>query len=78
VLSFAAEGFPGPGQPVLYAHGPAPHQLDTAQLDTLHGSILLDTELQLRNYRNLLDRTEDAALPEEQSRDLIREIIHEL
>jgi transcriptional regulator with XRE-family HTH domain len=77
VLSFAAEGFPGPGQPILYAHGAVP-QLDTVQLDTFHGSIFLDTELRLRNYRNLLDRTEDAALSEEQSRDLIREIIHEL
>lgn len=77
VLPFGAEGFPGPGQPILYAHGPVP-QLDTVQLDTFHGSIFLDTELRLRNYRNLLDRTQEASLSEEKSRDLVRATAHEL
>jgi transcriptional regulator with XRE-family HTH domain len=77
VVPFGAEGFAGPGQPILYASGPVP-QLDTVQLDSFHGSAFLDCELQLRNYHSLLDRVEDGALSSEESRDLVRGIAQQL
>lgn len=74
VIPFEAGSFPGSGQSISYAVGPVP-QLDTVQLDTEHGSELLDAEAQLERYRTVLDRMESVALDEDASRDIIRSII---
>ncbi|MEU0931382.1 helix-turn-helix domain-containing protein [Streptomyces malaysiensis] len=77
VIPFEAGSFPGSGQSILYAAGQVP-LLDTVQLDTEHGSELLDAAAQLEKYRVVLDRMETVALPESRSRDLIQSIIHTL
>ncbi|MFE9000991.1 helix-turn-helix domain-containing protein [Streptomyces sp. NPDC007875] len=77
VIPFEAGSFPGSGQSILYATGQVP-QLDTVQLDTEHGSELLDASAQLEKYRVVLDRMETVALPESRSRDLIQSIIRTL
>ncbi|MEV6162781.1 helix-turn-helix transcriptional regulator [Streptomyces sp. NPDC052052] len=77
VIPFTAGGFPGAGQSFTYA-GAAVPQLDTVQLDSSHGSMLLDSDMQLRRYRALLDRLRTLALPVGKSRDFIRSIAHDL
>ncbi|GAA0466249.1 helix-turn-helix transcriptional regulator [Streptomyces stramineus] len=74
VIPFDAGTFPGSGQSISYAVGPVP-QLDTVQLDTEHGSELLDAQAQLERYRIVLDRMEAVALGEADSRELIKSII---
>ncbi|MFD5389258.1 DUF5753 domain-containing protein [Streptomyces sp. NPDC127074] len=46
VIPFEAGSFPGSGPSILYSIGPVP-QMDTVQLDTEHGSELLDAPAQL-------------------------------
>ena len=77
VIPFAAQGFPGAGQSLTYASAPI-RQLDTVQLDTFHGAQFIDVAMQLRRYRQLLDRMETLALASEGSRDLIRDIARQL
>ncbi|MGW1818887.1 helix-turn-helix domain-containing protein [Streptomyces sp. NPDC002125] len=77
VVPFSATYYPGSGQSVYYVRGPVP-ALDTAQLDQSHGPVFIDSEAQLAQYRLLLERLDDAALPTEQSQDLIHAIAREL
>ncbi|MCB5163995.1 helix-turn-helix transcriptional regulator [Streptomyces bambusae] len=77
VIPFAAGGFPGAGQSFTYAAA-AMAQLDTVQLDTSHGSMLLDSDMKLRRYRGLLDRLRRLALPERASRDFIHRAAQDL
>lgn len=77
VIPFSATYYPGSGQSVYYVRGPVP-ALDTAQLDQSHGPVFIDSEAQLAQYRLLLERLDAAALPPDQSRDLIHRIAHEL
>ncbi|MFF5970912.1 helix-turn-helix domain-containing protein [Streptomyces sp. NPDC012769] len=77
VIPFTAGGFPGAGQSFTYASASVP-QLDTVQLDSSHGSLLLDTDMQLRRYRGLLARLRGLALPRTASRDFIRTIAQDL
>jgi transcriptional regulator with XRE-family HTH domain len=77
VIPFATEGYPGAGGALTYAFGPSP-QLDTVQLDGPHGSVFLDAEAQLENYRNTLVRMQDVALAPEESRDFIRSVRDQL
>ncbi|KJY32536.1 Scr1 family TA system antitoxin-like transcriptional regulator [Streptomyces katrae] len=77
VIPFEAGGFPNAGGPTLYAYGPVP-QLDTVQTDIPTGSVLLDAETRLANYRAVLDRTEHRAYGPERSRDFIREMAQQL
>ncbi|NVK81544.1 helix-turn-helix domain-containing protein [Streptomyces morookaense] len=63
VIPFSAGGFPGAGQTILYACGPVA-DLDTVSLDTSHGSVFIDSAMQLANYRRLLDKMEGNALDE--------------
>jgi hypothetical protein len=77
VLPFDHGAFPGAGQTVLYAEGPVP-QLDTVQVDRAHGPEFLSAEGQLAKYRAQLDRLGELALSAEGSRNLIREIAHQL
>ncbi|MFJ2936888.1 Scr1 family TA system antitoxin-like transcriptional regulator [Streptomyces sp. NPDC087219] len=48
------------------------------QLDSSHGSLLLDADMQLRRYRGLLDRLRALALYTEDSRAFVRNIAQEL
>ncbi|MDV9190840.1 helix-turn-helix transcriptional regulator [Streptomyces sp. SR27] len=77
VIPFAAGGFPGAGQSFTCVGAPVP-QLDTVQLDSSHGSLLLDTHMQLRRYRGLLDRLRGLSLPADESRAFIRTIAQDL
>ncbi|RMI92252.1 transcriptional regulator [Streptomyces sp. ZS0098] len=77
VLPFTHGAFPGSGQTVVYAEGPA-RQLDTVQIDNSHGPDFLYAEGQLAKYRAQLDLLEGLALSPERSRDYIREIAHHL
>ncbi|MFF9400617.1 helix-turn-helix domain-containing protein [Streptomyces sp. NPDC014744] len=77
VIPFTAGGLPGAGQSFTYAGARVP-QLDTVQLDSSHGSTLLDSDMQLRRYRGLLGRLRALALPVGESRDLIRTIARDL
>ncbi|MFC8506526.1 helix-turn-helix domain-containing protein [Streptomyces sp. NPDC057411] len=77
VIPFTAGGFPGAGQSFTYVSAPVP-QLDTVQLDSSHGSLLLDTDMQLRRYRGLLERLRGLCLPLPASRDFIRTIAQDL
>jgi transcriptional regulator with XRE-family HTH domain len=76
VIPFKAGAFPGAGQSFGFAHG-AVTQLDTVQVDASHGSELLYAEAQLEKYRRLLDRMEEIALGEQESKDFITGIINE-
>ncbi|APE25127.1 MULTISPECIES: helix-turn-helix domain-containing protein [Streptomyces] len=77
VIPFAAGGFPGAGQSFTYVAAPVA-QLDTVQLDSSHGSLLLDADMQLRRYRGLLDRLRGLALATDESRAFIRTIAQDL
>ncbi|GAA2725731.1 MULTISPECIES: helix-turn-helix transcriptional regulator [Streptomyces] len=77
VIPFTAGGFPGAGQTILYACGAVP-QLDTVQLDTSYGSVFVDSEMQLANYRRLFEKAEACALDEAASRAFINGIVKEL
>ncbi|AJF68195.1 helix-turn-helix domain-containing protein [Streptomyces vietnamensis] len=77
VIPFAAGGFPGAGQSFTYVAAPVP-QLDTVQLDSSHGSLLLNTDMQLRRYRGLLDRLRGLALSATESRAFVRAISQDL
>ncbi|MEV6005201.1 helix-turn-helix transcriptional regulator [Streptomyces sp. NPDC051976] len=76
-LPFDQGAFPGAGQNALYAEGRVA-QLDTVQVDNLHGPAFLHTEAQLAKYRAQFDWLEELALPQEKSRDFIREIARQL
>ncbi|MDH2387202.1 helix-turn-helix transcriptional regulator [Streptomyces sp. HNM0663] len=77
VIPFSAGGFPGADQSVLYVAGPV-RVLDTVQLDTALGAEFVDAPTPLANYRSLLDRMEQYALPAKESQELIRSIRSEL
>ncbi|WP_431043480.1 helix-turn-helix domain-containing protein [Streptomyces sp. P1-3] len=77
VVPFSADGFAGMGYSMTYASGPVP-QLDTVQIDHVHGSVFLDAEAQLGHYRTLLGTVERSALSPEKSRDFIHRIAREL
>ncbi|MDF6044551.1 helix-turn-helix transcriptional regulator [Streptomyces sp. JH14] len=77
VVPFAAGGFPGAGQSVIYAENVVP-TLDTVELDSTHGPEFIDSEIQLHKYRAQLDAMQDVALTPALSRDFIRTIADEL
>ena len=77
VIPFAAGGFPGAGQSFTYVSAPVP-QLDTVQLDSSHGSMLLDSDMKLRRYQGLLERLRGLALSTADSRAFIRSIAQDL
>ncbi|MFJ3218664.1 helix-turn-helix domain-containing protein [Kitasatospora sp. NPDC086801] len=77
VVPFATADFPGPSENLIYAEGPVP-ELDTVQADSSHGSHIFDSPAQLAGYRAIFERIEAVALPERESRDLIRSITKEM
>lgn len=76
-IPFSAGGFPNAGNSMLYAGGAVP-RLDTVQLDAGHGSVMLDAETHLDNYRAILNRTKELAMNPEQSCDLILEVMRSM
>lgn len=76
-LPFEHGAFPGAGQNAVYAMGPV-QQLDTVQVDSMHGPAFLHAESQLAKYRAQLDWLEELVLPPDQSRELICEIARQL
>ncbi|MEU7366366.1 helix-turn-helix domain-containing protein [Streptomyces hygroscopicus] len=77
VVPFSAEGFAGMGYAMTYATGPVP-QLDTVQIDHVHGIDFLHAEAQLDHYRALLRTVESSAMGAEESRAFIHRIAREL
>ncbi|MEV8308135.1 Scr1 family TA system antitoxin-like transcriptional regulator [Streptomyces flavidovirens] len=77
VVPFDMDGFAGIGYPLLYACGPVP-QLDTALVETAHGSAFLDAEAQLNRYRGFLSKLEVAALGVVESRDLVHHLVRQI
>ncbi|WP_369233802.1 helix-turn-helix domain-containing protein [Streptomyces sp. R21] len=77
VIPFDGTSFPTTGHAVDYAHGPVT-ALDTVEVDTAHGSELVDAAGQLEKYRLILDRMEKVALKPDTSRDLIHRIAQNL
>ncbi|MCD9143627.1 helix-turn-helix domain-containing protein [Streptomyces albireticuli] len=77
VIPFAAGSFPGANTSATYAEGAVP-KLDTVQIDTAHGSLFLDAEAHLENYRSILRYAKKTALGPKQSRDFIRSIANQL
>ncbi|MGW5868037.1 helix-turn-helix domain-containing protein [Streptomyces sp. NPDC055239] len=77
VIPFGGTSFPTTGHGVDYAYGPVT-TLDTVQLDTAHGSELIDAVGQLEKYRLVLDRMEKVSLQPAASRELIHHIAQDL
>ncbi|WP_330333573.1 helix-turn-helix transcriptional regulator [Streptomyces sp. NBC_00536] len=77
VIPFTAGGFPGAGQSFTYAAAEM-SRLDTVQLDSSHGSMLLDSHMQLSRYRGLLERLRTLSLSVTASRDAVRAIARDL
>ncbi|CAL9447094.1 hypothetical protein SUDANB171_02349 [Streptomyces sp. enrichment culture] len=77
VIPFTNERFYEATQPLLYAHGVVP-QLDTVQMDTPIGGILLTADDQLEGYREFFDGVHDFTLSPGESRSLIHHIAREL
>ncbi|WP_055534376.1 helix-turn-helix domain-containing protein [Streptomyces graminilatus] len=77
VIPFDGTSFPTTGHAVDYFHGPVP-VLDTVEVDTAHGSELVDGAGRLEMYRLVLDRMEAVALKPAPSLDLIRRIAQDI
>lgn len=73
VVPFSAGAFPIWGISTLYASA-AVSALDTVQLDTGYGSVLLDADVHLRNHRAILDRVQELSTQPKEARDLILQI----
>ncbi|WP_323182156.1 helix-turn-helix domain-containing protein [Kitasatospora purpeofusca] len=73
VVPFAVDGMPSPSENFTYAAGPIP-ELDTVQIDTGLGCQLFDAPAHVAKFRSILTQMDSNALPEEESRDLIRSI----
>jgi transcriptional regulator with XRE-family HTH domain len=77
VIPFDGTTFPTTGHAVDYFHGPVP-ALDTVEVDTAHGSELVDAAGQLDKYRLVLDRMESVALDPAPSLDLVHRIARDI
>lgn len=77
IIPFDAGAFPGANSSLTYTSGPVP-KLDTVSLDTAHGSVLLDAESHLENYRSILLKTLRISLAPSESRDFIRKTLKQL
>jgi Domain of unknown function (DUF5753) len=76
VIPFDGTSFPTTGHAVDYFHGPVP-ALDSIEVDTAHGSELVDATGQLEKYRLILGRMEAVALDPASSLDLVHRIARE-
>ncbi|WP_327680676.1 helix-turn-helix domain-containing protein [Kitasatospora sp. NBC_00458] len=77
VVPFDVSTFPGAVENLTYAFGAIP-ELDTVELESSRGSIYLDAVSELTSYRTIFSRTEESALSENDSRELIHKIARTL
>ncbi|MEU0007092.1 helix-turn-helix transcriptional regulator [Streptomyces sp. NPDC006314] len=77
VIPFAVDDFAGAGSTMVHLGGAVP-RLDTVVRDAPHGTAFVDSEAQLEHFRKLFRRVKDGALPPQQSRDLIHQLLKEL
>ncbi|MEV7285405.1 helix-turn-helix transcriptional regulator [Streptomyces sp. NPDC093252] len=77
VIPFDLDGFGGAGSAMSYAGGPVP-QLDTVVRDTPYKAGFIDDEEQLKHFRTLFRRLQDASLDPRQSQDFIHTLAKEL
>ncbi|MER6033491.1 helix-turn-helix transcriptional regulator [Streptomyces sp. NPDC101169] len=77
VIPFTLDDFAGAGATMVYLGGAVP-RLDTVVRDAPHGTAFVDSEAQLNHFRKLFLRVKQAALPPQQSRDLIHQLAKEL
>ncbi|SEF50505.1 Helix-turn-helix domain-containing protein [Actinacidiphila yanglinensis] len=77
VIPFASEGYIGSSHAMLYAGGTVP-QLDTVQIDSAHGVLLLHAATHLANYLTRFETLTAVALDRNRSRDFIHGISREL
>ncbi|MFJ5301521.1 helix-turn-helix domain-containing protein [Streptomyces sp. NPDC088350] len=77
VIPFDGTSFPTTGHAIDYFHGPVP-TLDTVEVDTAHGSELVDAAGRLEMYRLVLDRMETVALKPALSLDLIHRVAQDI
>ena len=77
LIPFGRDRFAGAGYSMFYANAAVP-RLDTAQFDTVTGSVFVDEEDQLAEYRNVYTLMERAALSVDKSRDLVNRLLREL
>lgn len=73
VIPFTAEGLTGDTHSMLYA-GYAVPQLDTVEIDTPNGTVLLDSEAQITMYRTTYNTLEDVSLSAVESEKFIRHV----
>ena len=77
VIPFASEGYLGSSHAMLYAGGTVP-QLDTVQIDSAHGVILLHAATHLANYLTRFENLTKVALDRSRSRDFIHSMSRDL
>lgn len=77
VIPFASEGHVGSSHAMLYAGGTVP-QLDTVQIDSAHGVLLLHAATHLANSLTRFETLTAVALDRNRSRDFIHGISREL
>ena len=73
----ALDDFAGAGATLVHLGGTVP-RLDTVVRDAPHGTAFVDSEAQLEHFRKLFLRVREAALPPQQSRDLIHQLAKEM
>ncbi|MFE9424590.1 helix-turn-helix domain-containing protein [Kitasatospora sp. NPDC006697] len=73
VLPFDSDALPSPSENFTYMAGPI-SELDFAQMDTGHGGQVFDAPAHLARFRAIIARLGSSALPERESRELIRSI----
>lgn len=77
VVAFATDTVPGAIESLTYFAGPIT-ELDTVQVDFSPGPLFFDAKSELESYRAILERTENAALSPEKSRELIQRVAQNL
>ncbi|MGQ4420216.1 helix-turn-helix domain-containing protein [Streptomyces sp. SAS_269] len=77
IIPFALDDFAGAGATLVHLGGTVP-RLDTVVRDAPHGTAFVDSEAQLEHFRKLFLRVREAALPPQQSRDLIHQLAKEM
>ncbi|MEV0640050.1 helix-turn-helix transcriptional regulator [Streptomyces sp. NPDC050619] len=77
VVPFDTDGFAGASSAMMYVGGPIA-RLDTVLRDSPHGTAFLDTETQLKRFRQLFHKVEKTALGPAASRDFIHQVAMEL
>ncbi|MEV0193696.1 DUF5753 domain-containing protein [Kitasatospora purpeofusca] len=73
VVPFDMDTFPGAGENITFTEGPVP-ELATLQMDTAQGVLFFDAPADLASHRATFTQPGSLALPDDESRKLIRSI----